>query len=603
MALEKIQVRLELISDSFMNRINKANKKMKNFEGTLKNNSNLIKNSSKKIELSKKAIDNSNYSMSLQKERYIKMNNQIRSATAALEVYRTGRGKLSSGEKSWVASQKRAIAGWKQEKAAISNNIDNHKKKIISSKRGIKSNEDGIIANMGFFKIMRLNGEQFRNVGKKQDKLNKKTGRYAFKLRKAIHGMKGFKMEMLGVMFFGMAMSRMFLGMLKTSTSWLGVWELLSIALGILFLPLAKKLLDWTIKFLKWVTKLTPSQKKFWNQLILVGIAVGLLLTLIGTLALGLASLVMAFGFLFSPIGLVISSLVALGGFLWIKNLFSDVGDAAEYAEGKLMSFGMSGESLTIIKDKMADMLEGLSAMKDKWFPIGVEIAGKIVNGIVSYFINNPLIIIGAIAGAFLGGPAVIAMGAAIGSLFSNIKMEKITALLDSGLAMLDTIIKGVIENISDVEDIVTELAEKLTNFVTAHLNEFIEIGFRIGAAIVEGIISALGRFAGDTLKESAINTKIASTGLVQQNLGEAPANVFDNFITKFSITLDKLKDIPFNIAPFITPGEPLNKEGFSSADKTINITNNFNGVGDAEFIRMMEEYSRENAEKIGVLR
>ena len=74
--------------------------------------------------------------------------------------------------------------------------------------------------------------------------------------------MRGFKMEMLGVMFFGMSLVRVFNGLIKTSLDWFGITEIMSTALGILFLPVAELVLEWALAFLEWVGNLTDRQKK-----------------------------------------------------------------------------------------------------------------------------------------------------------------------------------------------------------------------------------------------------------------------------------------------------------------------------------------------------
>jgi len=69
------------------------------------------------------------------------------------------------------------------------------------------------------------------------------------------------------------------------------VMEIMSTALGILFLPLAEELLNWAIAFLDWVQELSPAQKKWIGIITLTVVALGGLLMVVGQVALGLAGI------------------------------------------------------------------------------------------------------------------------------------------------------------------------------------------------------------------------------------------------------------------------------------------------------------------------
>ncbi len=109
----------------------------------------------------------------------------------------------------------------------------------------------------GFSNVMAQNMDQFKKTttaaGRLDDRLvgmNNTGARFAHTTRILTHGMRGFRMELLGVMFFGMAISRVFTGMIRKSLEWAGTMDIMSAAMGILFLPLAESLTDWAVKFL-----------------------------------------------------------------------------------------------------------------------------------------------------------------------------------------------------------------------------------------------------------------------------------------------------------------------------------------------------------------
>lgn len=205
----------------------------------------------------------------------------------------------------------RANAVARKTNKAITTQQDKYADANKETKRGIVADRNKMIANANAGQVMRMNAEVLGNYNKQGRKFNSASARMANRFRMMTHGARGFRMEMLGVMFFGMALQRTFTGLLKTSMQWMGVMEVFSQTLGILFLPIAEVLLEWALKFLDWVLQLSDEQKKTIGWFVLVGAAVGTLIFLIGTLALGIGSMILAFNF--SKIATIIGS-SGLGG-------------------------------------------------------------------------------------------------------------------------------------------------------------------------------------------------------------------------------------------------------------------------------------------------
>lgn len=240
----------------------------------------------------------------------------------------------------------------------------------------------------GFNTVMGQTMGQFKestnasgNLNKRFKNMNNLGARLAHRTRIMTHGMRGFRMEMLGVMFFGMAFSRAMTGLLRTSLEWTGVMEVMSTALGILFLPVAELLLDWAISFLDWVSNLTEVQKKYIGSLVLLGIAFGTTLFLVGQFSLGIGSLIQVFGLLISPIGLVLAALIGITALIFGPQLidwFSSLTDGIDGAEGKLATFGVSADVLGALKEKLASVDLG------KFLEIGLNVLQKIVDGVLN---------------------------------------------------------------------------------------------------------------------------------------------------------------------------------------------------------------------------
>jgi len=368
----------------------------------------------------------------------------------------------------------------------------------------------------GFGQVMRMNQEQFRKFNESGVKFNKTGGRMANWLRKSTHGMRGFRMEMLGVMFFGMALQRTFNGLIKTSLEWTGVNEVLTTTLGLLFLPVAELLLNWALMFLEWVGNLTEDQKKLIGMFVLLGIAFGTVLLVIGTLALGIGSLIMAFGWLLSPLGLVLGAFLALAGYTIFKSMFDDTSGALSKLREKVVAFGISGEAFDSVANKIKswyqkvkkylfgnqetgsiglineikDKISGsIDENKESFIFAGKKIMGNIIEGAKQFFTENPLVLVGAIVGGLTTGPIGAGIGAAIGLGLGKIDMEKMDEVIEKGIEILNGIINGLVDNIDTISTFLSKLFEAMTIWINEHIDEIIEIGVKIGTGIVKGII------------------------------------------------------------------------------------------------------------------
>ena len=170
-----------------------------------------------------------------------------------------------------------------------------------------------------FSGIMRLSQKDFSKFSDINGKVNKgmkrqltTTGKLGLNLRKLTSGFGRFKFELLGILFFGMALQRFFFGLIRPALEATGVFKLWSTILTILFLPVALKILNWTIKFMG-ILQRSEALQKFIRIITILGAILGGLLFFIGTFGLGIGSLILTFGPL---IAIVISSIGAIFGFI-----------------------------------------------------------------------------------------------------------------------------------------------------------------------------------------------------------------------------------------------------------------------------------------------
>lgn len=155
----------------------------------------------------------------------------------------------------------------------------------------------------GFNTVMSKNQQQFRGITTASGRLNTNLrgmntmgAKLGHTMRMMTHGTRGFRMELLGIMFFGMMLNRVFMGLMRTSLEWVGINEILSAALGILFLPIALLILDWAIAFLEFVSRLPDGVKMAIGAIVLLGAALGGLLFIVGSIGLGIGSLFVGIG-------------------------------------------------------------------------------------------------------------------------------------------------------------------------------------------------------------------------------------------------------------------------------------------------------------------
>ena len=166
-----------------------------------------------------------------------------------------------------------------------------------------------------FGQVMQMPMEGFKDMNKNAKQMTTTGGRFANNLRMMTHGMKGFRMEMLGVMFFGMAMQRMFVGLLNPVMEAFGVMDLFRVMLLTLFLPIMEAIFPFLLQFIEWFMNLPGPVKKAIGVIVIVGAVLSTLLMIFGQLFLGIGSLILAWPTLtalFSTIGGFLIPVIAI---------------------------------------------------------------------------------------------------------------------------------------------------------------------------------------------------------------------------------------------------------------------------------------------------
>jgi len=152
--------------------------------------------------------------------------------------------------------------------------------------------------------IARRNGVQAKNV----TLLRKTNGT----LTQAVPKVKKFKMEWLGVMFAGMAMYRVFGGLIKAQMDLFGVSDMLSATWTTVLLPVMEMITPLIMSILEKFMDLPDGVKKAIGIFILLATAIGAILMVGGQMMLGIQAMSMAFGGVGGVINSVGTALIGL---------------------------------------------------------------------------------------------------------------------------------------------------------------------------------------------------------------------------------------------------------------------------------------------------
>lgn len=123
-----------------------------------------------------------------------------------------------------------------------------------------------------------------------------------------------FRFELLGVMFFGMALQRIFTGLLQPALQVSGIFELISATLEIVFLPVALVLLEALLPILEWFMDLPEPVKLVIGVIAVLGAILGVAMFAFGTLGLGILSIAMLIATLLVGIVSLAGGVLTIGG-------------------------------------------------------------------------------------------------------------------------------------------------------------------------------------------------------------------------------------------------------------------------------------------------
>ena len=351
----------------------------------------------------------------------------------AMDGFKTRFGKNSILQKQLKSLSKDVMNSIKTDRPPLTadqsvQNILNSQKEIAEQSKNMKKGledtgmERLIKKSDSWNGVMGLSLQNLKGINQSGNKFKTMGGRVANTTRLMTHGLRGFRMEMLGVMFFGMMLQKSMFGLLRPAGEATGIFEFWSQVLIVLFLPIMLKLLPLIIKFGAWIMSWPDWIKLAVGGFVLFLGVLGLVLMIIGQFALGVGSVI-----LMANLGKIGSFLTNVMGFKMPGGLIS-LGKFLKFAAGlgliaigitlAVKSFGKEGVQVGTDLAAAVALILGLKMVGvsvGMWTFIGV-VAAIIALDIVFHVIKIPGIQwIQDLIAIALGGVAIYAGAAALG--------------------------------------------------------------------------------------------------------------------------------------------------------------------------------------------
>ena len=176
-----------------------------------------------------------------------------------------------------------------------------------------------------FGSVMKMPIDNWRKFNNEGGEFNSKGARLGNTVRMLTHGMKGFRMEMLGVMFFGQMLQKTFSALMKPTLEIFGVFDIWRIMLQTLFIPIVSALFPLFMELVTWLMNLSPEAQMAIGAFVVLMTGIGAVLATVGQFALGIGSLILMFS---GPAGLAGAATGAATGIAGIAGAIPGIGIA-----------------------------------------------------------------------------------------------------------------------------------------------------------------------------------------------------------------------------------------------------------------------------------
>lgn len=438
-----------------------------------------------------------------------------------------------------MAEQRKIIISLKAVTKGFNNIMDTTRKKVQQVGHNMNTFGRTLALPMANLNMMNKNNIKIRDSGV----------RAANTLRLMTHGLKGFKMEALGVMFFGMMLQNTFMGFLRPVMEAYGVFELFRLMLLVLFLPTMEMLFPIMLSIMDWFMNLSEPVKQAAGIFTLFGIAIGFILFVLGTFALGIGSVIQFMPIIGTAIAKIGVLLAGLAGPLLVVGAILVALALGIYLAWKT--------NFMNIKDSVAMVFKGIKQIFSGVF--------KWISGIIKFFVA---LFKGDLDGMW---SAVKIIGSGIKEIWKGVFNFVIGILSTIGIALLKllsgvliSLAKFIIKILGWIKTNIKKITDAIWNVLPEWLKKLLTGGFSIVGSITD---KAKGLYSGLTRK--------------------------DDFIWR-----------PGSGAISINPNDTLvgykGDSPFGSGGGGTNITNNFYGFTNNELNRELDNRDRRIVNEIG---
>jgi len=193
--------------------------------------------------------------------------------------------------------------------AYVGRTLDKHGRVVVSATKAYK---DIAMSADSFRGVMGLSMPVWTAINEQGIRFHTIGGRVAHRFRLLTHGVRGFRMELLSVMFFGMAVQRMMIGLLKPALDATGIFELFSIVLMVLFMPVVEAIMPLLLWLAEMFMNLPEPVRMFLGVLVILAAIFGTVIFWLGQFGLGLGGIIMALGPVLMAIAPFIAALIGI---------------------------------------------------------------------------------------------------------------------------------------------------------------------------------------------------------------------------------------------------------------------------------------------------
>ena len=142
---------------------------------------------------------------------------------------------------------------------------------------------------------LRMPQAEFKKFTQEQMKFTSGGARFIHTIRRMAHGLRGFRMEALGVMFAGQNLNKSMMNFLQPAIQARNLTEEWGQTMRKLFLPVIKAIEPIFDKFTDWLENLSPAAKMVIGSFVVFLAVLGKLMFLFGAFTLAMGSLLMIF--------------------------------------------------------------------------------------------------------------------------------------------------------------------------------------------------------------------------------------------------------------------------------------------------------------------